>query len=152
MNMEEIYSDDALVEQIRLGDEKAAEELIRRYYTSVLRYCKRQCFNHACIFHLINGVIVPDFCFAQVLYIFFDVKGVLFIIVGQKAVLPVLRNVKLIGEKRSSPSKLHDALTPIHDCNLILAHKLFATLSSEEFILFVFSYTESCRCCINVLN
>lgn len=45
MNMEEIYSDDALVEQIRLEDEKAAEELIRRYYTSVLRYCKRQCFN-----------------------------------------------------------------------------------------------------------
>lgn len=45
MNMEEIYSDDALVEQIRIGDEKAAEELIRRYYTSVLRYCKRQCFN-----------------------------------------------------------------------------------------------------------
>ena len=45
MNMEEIYSDDALVEQIRLGDEKAAEVLIRRYYTSVLRYCKRQCFN-----------------------------------------------------------------------------------------------------------
>ena len=45
MNMEEIYSDDALVEQIRLGDEKAAEELIRRYYTSVLCYCKRQCFN-----------------------------------------------------------------------------------------------------------
>ena len=45
MNVEEIYSDDALVEQIRLGDEKAAEVLIRRYYTSVLRYCKRQCFN-----------------------------------------------------------------------------------------------------------
>ena len=45
MNVEEIYSDDALVEQIRLGDEKAAEELIRRYYTSVLCYCKRQCFN-----------------------------------------------------------------------------------------------------------
>ena len=45
MNVEEIYSDDALVKQIRLGDEKAAEELIRRYYTSVLRYCKRQCFN-----------------------------------------------------------------------------------------------------------
>ena len=45
MNVEEIYYDDALVKQIRLGDEKAAEELIRRYYTSVLRYCKRQCFN-----------------------------------------------------------------------------------------------------------
>ena len=38
-------NDDALVEQIRFGDEKAAEELIKRYYTPVLHYCKRQCFN-----------------------------------------------------------------------------------------------------------
>lgn len=38
-------NDDALVEQIRLGDEKAAEELIKRYYKPILRYCKRQCFN-----------------------------------------------------------------------------------------------------------
>lgn len=37
--------DDELVEQIRLGDEKAAEELIKRYYKPILRYCKRQCFN-----------------------------------------------------------------------------------------------------------
>ena len=28
----------------------------------------------------------------------------------------------------------------------------FVTMSSEEFILFAFSYTESCRCSINVLN
>ena len=33
-------SDDELVEQIRLGNENAAEELIKRYYTSILRYCK----------------------------------------------------------------------------------------------------------------
>ena len=38
-------NDDALVEQILLGNEKAAEELIKRYYTPILRYCKRQCFN-----------------------------------------------------------------------------------------------------------
>ena len=38
-------NDDDLIERIRLGDEKAADELIRRYYTSILRYCKRQCFN-----------------------------------------------------------------------------------------------------------
>ena len=38
-------NDDVLVEQIRLGDERAAEELIKRYYTPVLHYCKRQCFN-----------------------------------------------------------------------------------------------------------
>ena len=37
--------DDALVEQIRLGDENAAEELIKRYYTSILHYCKRHCSN-----------------------------------------------------------------------------------------------------------
>ena len=36
--------DDELIEQIRLGDEKAAEELIKRYYTSILRYCKRHVF------------------------------------------------------------------------------------------------------------
>lgn len=38
-------NDDDLVEQIMLGDEKAAEELIKRYYTAILRYCRRQCFN-----------------------------------------------------------------------------------------------------------
>lgn len=36
-------SDDELVEQIRSGDEQAAEELIKRYYTSILRYCKWHC-------------------------------------------------------------------------------------------------------------
>lgn len=45
MNTEEVHSDDALVERIKLGDEKAAEELIKRYYTPVLRFCKRQSFN-----------------------------------------------------------------------------------------------------------
>lgn len=45
MNREGTYSDDDLVEQIRRGDEKAAEELIKRYYSSILFYCKRYCFN-----------------------------------------------------------------------------------------------------------
>lgn len=45
MKMEKEHSDDDLIEQIRLGDEKAAEELIRRYYTAILRYCKNHCFN-----------------------------------------------------------------------------------------------------------
>ncbi len=47
----------------------------------------------------------------------------------------MLRDVKLIGEERSYPSKLHDALPSVHDCNLILAHQLYATLSSDEFNL-----------------
>ena len=44
MNMK-MHSDDALVEQIRLGNEAAAEELINRYYASILRYCRRHCLN-----------------------------------------------------------------------------------------------------------
>lgn len=39
------YSDDDLIEQIRLGDEKAAEKLIKRYYTSILHYCENHCFD-----------------------------------------------------------------------------------------------------------
>lgn len=35
--------DDELIEQIRLGNEDAAEELIKRYYVSILRYCKWHC-------------------------------------------------------------------------------------------------------------
>lgn len=45
MNMEEVHSDDDLVEQIRNGNEKAAEELIKRYYSAILRYCGRQGFH-----------------------------------------------------------------------------------------------------------
>ena len=42
---EEVHSDDDLVELIRLGDEKAADELIKRYYRSILHYCGNHCFN-----------------------------------------------------------------------------------------------------------
>lgn len=45
MNMEEVHSGDDLVEQIRNGNEKAAEELIKRYYSAILRYCSRQGFH-----------------------------------------------------------------------------------------------------------
>lgn len=40
-----MLSDDELVEQIQLGNENAAEELVKRYYTSILRYCKWHCSN-----------------------------------------------------------------------------------------------------------
>lgn len=36
-------SDDELVERIRRGDADAAEELVRRYYASILRYCRNRC-------------------------------------------------------------------------------------------------------------
>lgn len=36
-------TDDELVEQIKQKEESAAEELINRYYTAVLRYCRWHC-------------------------------------------------------------------------------------------------------------
>lgn len=36
-------SDEELIKRIRQGDEAAAEELIRRYYPAVFRYCRRRC-------------------------------------------------------------------------------------------------------------
>lgn len=36
-------SDDELVRQIQLGDTSAAEELIQRYYSLILRYCRWHC-------------------------------------------------------------------------------------------------------------
>lgn len=36
-------SDDELIAKIKSGDESAAEELIKRYYTSILRYCRWHC-------------------------------------------------------------------------------------------------------------
>lgn len=38
-----MLSDDRLIEQIKAGDEQAAEELISRYYASILRYCRWHC-------------------------------------------------------------------------------------------------------------
>ncbi len=35
--------DDELVDRIRRGDADAAEELVRRYYASILRYCRNRC-------------------------------------------------------------------------------------------------------------
>lgn len=35
-----MLNDDELIEQIKKGNDQAAEELINRYYKSILRYCK----------------------------------------------------------------------------------------------------------------
>ena len=39
----ENVNDDELIKLIKLGDEDAAEELVRRYYSAILRYCKWHC-------------------------------------------------------------------------------------------------------------
>lgn len=40
-----MLSDDKLIDQIKYGNERAAEELITRYYASILRYCRWHCSN-----------------------------------------------------------------------------------------------------------
>ncbi len=40
-------TDDELIEGIRDGDEQSAEQLITRYYSAILRYCRLHCTNHA---------------------------------------------------------------------------------------------------------
>ncbi len=35
--------DDLLIKHIRAGDEDAAEELVRRYYPGIMRFCRWQC-------------------------------------------------------------------------------------------------------------
>ncbi len=37
--------DAELIKKIQLGDESAAEALVRRYYPSILQYCKSHCFD-----------------------------------------------------------------------------------------------------------
>lgn len=56
---EKEHSDDELVERIRLGDEKAAELLINRYYAAILRYCRRYCRSlHAAVLLIVCLMII----------------------------------------------------------------------------------------------
>jgi len=45
----------------------------------------------------------------------------------------VLGQVVLVAQKRAHTTKLQDALAAIQNCQLIQAHKFFATMSSDEF-------------------
>ena len=62
-----------------------------------------------------------------------DVKGVLGVRVGSVWVIGVLGDVVLVREERPHTTQLEDALSAVHDSQFILAHKLFATMSSDEF-------------------
>ena len=63
----------------------------------------------------------------------FNVKSVLIIRVGSVLEIGVLGNVVLIRKERTHATQLEDALVSVHRRKLILAHQLFATMSSDEF-------------------
>lgn len=62
-----------------------------------------------------------------------DIEGVLGVIIGGVLVVRVLGQVVLVAQKWAHTTKLQDALAAIQNCQLIPAHKFFATMSSDEF-------------------
>ena len=62
----------------------------------------------------------------------FNVKSVLIIRVGSVLEIGVLGNVVLVRKKRTHTAQLENTLAAIHNSKLILAHQLFATMSSDE--------------------
>ena len=61
-----------------------------------------------------------------------DIEGVLGVIIGGVLVVRVLGQVVLVAQKWAHTTKLQDALAAIQNCQLIPAHKFFATMSSDE--------------------
>ena len=68
----------------------------------------------------------------------FHVKGVLIVRISGVLEIGVLGDVILIRQKQADAPRLEDTFSSVHNRKLILAHQFFATLSSEEFILFAF--------------
>ena len=81
-----------------------------------------------------------------------DIEGVLGVIIGGVLVVRVLGQVVLVAQKWAHTTKLQDALAAIQNCQLIPAHKFFATMSSGEFkkagTMRIFSH----RACLNSVS
>lgn len=125
-----MLSDDELVEQIRLGDEAAAEELIERYYTSILRYCKWHCSN------LEKAEDLTQETFYKLFENISGYKGKR----KFKAYLYTIANRLCIDESRKTPFlPLEDEETIVDECNEVLRledkaeiNYLLNILSSEQ--------------------
>ena len=125
-----MLSDDKLIEQIKAGDEQAAEELITRYYASILRYCRWHC----------SSVEKAEDLTQETFYkLFKNISGYK----GKrkfKAYLYTIANRLCIDESRKSPSyPLEDEESIVDECNEILrledkeeVNYLLSTLSPEQ--------------------
>ena len=106
-----MLSDDKLIEQIKAGDEQAAEELITRYYASILRYCRWHC----------SSVEKAEDLTQETFYkLFKNISGYK----GKrkfKAYLYTIANRLCIDESRKSLSyPLEDEESIVDECNEIL--------------------------------
>lgn len=125
-----MLSDDKLVEQIKCGDEQAAEELITRYYASILRYCRWHC----------SSVEKAEDLTQETFYkLFKNISGYK----GKrkfKAYLYTIANRLCIDESRKKPLySIEDEEIIIDECDKILrmedkaeVNYLLSTLSPEQ--------------------
>ena len=67
------------------------------------------------------------------LQVAFHIKSVLFIKVRKLLVPLMLGNVEFIAQEWPDTAQLQDTFVAIHDRKFVPAHKLFATMSSDEF-------------------
>ena len=63
----------------------------------------------------------------------FNVKSVFLVEVGKVFVVRVLRYIVLIAEKGAHAAQLQNTFSSVHNCDFVLCHQLFATLSRDEF-------------------
>ena len=125
-----MLSDDKLIEQIKAGDEQAAEELITRYYASILRYCRWHC----------SSVEKAEDLTQETFYkLFKNISGYK----GKrkfKAYLYTIANRLCIDESRKKPLySIEDEEIIIDECDEILrmedkaeVNHLLSTLSPEQ--------------------
>ena len=125
-----MLSDDKLIEQIKAGDEQAAEELITRYYASILRYCRWHC----------SSVEKAEDLTQETFYkLFKNISGYK----GKrkfKAYLYTIANRLCIDESRKKPLySIEDEEIIIDECDDILrmedkaeVNYLLSTLSPEQ--------------------
>lgn len=125
-----MLSDDKLIEQIKCGDKQAAEELITRYYASILRYCG---------WHCSNAEKAEDLAQETFYKLFKNISGYK----GKrkfKAYLYTIANRLCIDESRKTPFyPLEDEESIVDECNEILrledkaeVNYLLSTLSPEQ--------------------
>ena len=125
-----MLSDDKLIEQIKAGDEQAAEELITRYYAPILRYCRWHC----------SSVEKAEDLTQETFYkLFKNISGYK----GKrkfKAYLYTIANRLCIDESRKKPLySIEDEEIIIDECDEILrmedkaeVNYLLSTLSPEQ--------------------
>ena len=62
----------------------------------------------------------------------FNVKSVFLVEVGKVLVVRVLRYIVFVAEKWAHAAQLQNTFSSVHNCDFVLCHQLFATMSSDE--------------------